>query len=147
MSVRCTVSGRLRPRAEDAARRATSIVLGELSAAFQQSFTAQAWAWPRPTVRSNGSTVGSPRNIIDTANLRQSHSWRQTGPYRAEYIWSAQYATAVHDGAVVGRKTRTVMPARPWTRAVMGLENVDGIQRFPLDSRLRDVWMAYMRSG
>lgn len=147
MSVRCTVTGSLRQRADDAARRASQIVLGELSAALQQSFTAQAWQWPRPTVRSNGSTASSPRNLIDTANLRQSHQWQLDGPFRAVYIWRARYATVVHDGAVVGRRRRTMLPPRPWTRAVIGTERVDGIEPFPLERRLRDVWLGYMRAG
>jgi hypothetical protein len=147
MSVRVGVSGSLRALAEDSARRATQIVMGELSAALQQSFTAPVWAWPRPTVRSGGVTVGSPRNIIDTATLRQSHTWAMSGPYQATYSWSAQYASVVHDGAVVGRKVRTILPARPWTRAVIGTERVSGIDPFPLDHRLRDVWLGYMRRG
>lgn len=145
MSTTVRVEGSLRAQAEQAARRATSIVFGELSAAFQQSFTAQAWAWPRPTVRTGGVVAGSPRNIIDTANLRQTHSWRQSGPFQATYTWSAEYATAVHDGARL--RNGTVLPARPWTRAVMGQEDVGGVAVYDLGGRLRNVWLGYMRSG
>ena len=146
MSVTCKVEGSLRAQADQAARRASEVVLGELSAAFQQSFTAEAWAWPRQTVRSNGLTVGSPRNLIDTANLRQSHNWALDSPFQATYRWSAQYATAVHEGAVLGTRVRTVLPARPWTRAVMGTERVSGITPYPFEHRLRNVWIGYMRA-
>jgi hypothetical protein len=142
VTVRMDSSGG-RARAEAAARRATQVVMGELSAAFQQSFTAVAWNWPRQTVRSNGSIVGSPRNLIDTANLRQSHSWQMTGPYQATFRWSASYATAVHEGAVLRGGTR--LPPRPWCRATTGQENVDGVVVYNLDDRLRNVWMGYMR--
>lgn len=145
MSVTCRVQGSLRAQADAAARRATQVVMGELSAAFQQSFTAVAWSWPRPTVRSNGAIVGSPRNIIDTANLRQSHSWQLTGPFQATYLWSAEHATAAFNGAVL--RNGTILPARPLQRAVMGLESVSNVQTYPLEDRLRNVWLGYMRSG
>jgi hypothetical protein len=145
VTVRLDSSG-ARARAEAAARRATQVVMGELSAAFQQSFTAVAWNWPRQTVRSNGSIVGSPRNTIDTALLRQSHRWQMTGPYQATFYWgggSVQYASAVFNGAVLRNGTR--LPARPLQRAVMGQENVDGVVVYNLDDRLRNVWMGYLR--
>lgn len=152
MSVRVTVTsnGNLRARAEAAARRATEIVMGELEGAFQQSLTARAWEWPRETVRSNGSKIGSPRNLIDTANLRQSGSFRMTGPYQATYRWSANYATAVHEGAWIypwGNRDadRVYLPPRPWTRAVLGQENVAGIRPFPVGDRLRNVWLAQLQ--
>jgi hypothetical protein len=143
VSITCRVEGSLRAQAERSAQRASAIVFGELSAAFQQSFTANVWQWPRQTVRGGGAIAGSPRNIIDTANLRQSHSWQQNGPYVASYLWSAVYATPVHEGAVIGR---TILPPRPWTRAVMGTERVAGLEPFPFEKRLRDVWMGYMRA-
>jgi len=153
MSVRVQVStGNLRARADEAARRASQIVMGELFAAFQQSFTAKAWAWPRQSERSNGSMVGSPRNLIDTANLRQSGSWQMIGPYTARFTWSANYATAVHEGAMIfpwGNRdaARVQLPPRPWTRAVLGQENVGGIRVYPFGDRLQNVWLAKFKAG
>lgn len=151
MSVRVTVtqSTNLQALAEAAAQRATEIVMGELFAAFQQSFTAQAWDWPRETKRTAG-TVGSPRNIIDTGSLRQSGTWQMTGPYQATFKWSANYATAVHEGALIypwGNRNaaRVQLPARPWTRAVLGQENVSGIRTYNVGQRLKDVWLAKLR--
>jgi hypothetical protein len=151
MSVRVTVtqSTNLQALAEAAAQRATEIVMGELFAAFQQSFTAQAWNWPRETKRTVG-TVGSPRNIIDTGSLRQSGTWQMTGPYQATFKWSANYATAVHEGARIrpwGNRNAALvqLPARPWTRAVLGQENVSGIQTYNAADRLRNVWLAQLR--
>lgn len=151
MSVRVTVTtGNLRLKAEQAARRASEIVMKELYAAFQQSFTAKAWEWPRQTVRSNGSTVGSPRNLIDIGNLRQSGSYQMTGPHQATFRWSANYATAVHEGAHIfpwGNRdaTRVYLPPRPWTRAVLGQEQAPGIQPFPVAERLRNVWLVQLK--
>lgn len=150
MSIRVTVSsGNIRARAEQAARRASQIVMGELFAALQQSFTAQSWEWPRETQRTKG-TAGSPRNLIDTGNLRQTGSYRMTGPYQATFKWSADYATAVHEGAWIypwGNRDadRVYLPPRPWTRAVLGQENVPGVVTYDVGERLRNVWLAQLR--
>jgi hypothetical protein len=150
MSVRVTVqSGNLAKLAEQAAQRATQIVMGELNNAFQQSLSAQAWEWPRPTKRTVG-TVTSPRNILDTGNLRDTNSWQMSGPYEATFKWSAQYATGVHEGYVTklrgGRQgPGLLVPARPWTRAVLGQENVSGIVTYDIGDRLKNVWLAQLR--
>jgi hypothetical protein len=150
MSVKVTVNtGNLQQMAEQAAQRATEIVMGELFAAFQQSFTAQAWDWPRTTQRTVG-TVGSPRNLIDTGSLRQSGSFQKSGPYQATFKWSANYATAVHEGALIypwGNRNaqRVQLPARPWTRAVLGQETANGVVVYNVGQRLRDVWLTQLR--
>jgi hypothetical protein len=153
--------------AEQAAARATEVVAGELFAAFQQSFTAKAWPWPRalPTRQLKGATVaekaasynrgegtdpGSPRNLIDTGNLRQSGTWQMTGRFEATYTWNASYALAIHDGAMIfpwGRRDvpRVQLPARPWTRAVLAQENVPGIEVYDVGQRLKDVWLQQLR--
>lgn len=150
MSINVRVTSNLSSKARDAARRATEIVMGELYAAFQQSFTAKAWDWPRETQRTAGAPVGSPRNIIDTGNLRQSGSYQMTGPYQATFKWSAQYATAVHEGAYIfpwGNRDaeRIYLPPRPWTRAVLGKEEVAGIKVYKTADRLKNVWLASLK--
>ena len=171
MSVKVTVSQstNLQAMAEAAAQRATQIVMAELSAAFDQSFTAAAWDWPRslPTRKLSGATLAekirsynagqgitppNPRNLIDNGNpgLRGSASWQMTGPYQATFNWSADYATAVHEGASIypwGNRNaaRVQLPARPWTRAVLGQENVPGIRVYNAADRLRNVWLAQLR--
>lgn len=146
MSIKVKVdSGDLARRAEQAAERAVEIVMGELYAAFQESFDFKAWDWPRPTDRTAGPTVTSPRNLIDVGNLRQTGSFQLKGKYQATYKWSAIYATAVHEGAVLSNGT--TLPARPWTRAVLGQEQVSAIKPFPLQKRLKDVWIAKFRAG
>lgn len=162
MSVKVTVSGGgMSGRAEAAAQKATQAVMRELFGAMQQSFTAKAWEWPNETIRGGsrkgttrktksgrGFKVGSPRNIIDLGNLRQSGFWTLNG-YTATFSWSANYAAAVHEGY---RRFRadgsfSTWPARPWTRAVLGRVNVPGIAPFPLSQRLKDVWLSYFKAG
>jgi hypothetical protein len=173
MSIRVTVTGGLRARAEAAAQKASEIVMKELAAAFDQSFAAKAWTWPRdlPTRKLNGDTVskkaasyrrgeglraGNPRNLIDVGNLRQSASYRMTGPYQATFKWSAPYATFVHEGGYIwawGRRpplkgARAVYaPPRPWTRAVLGQENVSGIRTYDVGDRLKNVWLVQLKKA
>lgn len=169
MSIRVSVTGGgLADRADQAARKATEAVMREVFAAFQQSFTAKAWDWPwdLPTRKLKGDTLkkkiasyrkgeglraGNPRNLIDGSNLRQSGYYELTGPYSARFTWSAEYATAVHEGATIrpwGNKNRTVnLPARPWTSAVLGRIRVPGIEPFPINKRMKDMWLAYFRSA
>jgi len=108
--------------------------LAELFGRYQASFNPSAWNWPRETQRRVG-TVGSPRNIVDTGTLRQSGTYTFSDSYSMEARWSANYATAVHEGARL--RNGTILPARPWTDAVRGTVQVSGITPFPLGDRLR----------
>ena len=169
MSIKVRVdSAGLYRRAEQAAERATEIVMGELRGAFQQSFTAKTWDWPRdlPTRKLEGATLaekianynagkgiraGSPRNLIDEGNLRRNSSWEMTGKYQAKFTWSSDYANLMHEGGWIypwgNKNARSIIPARPWTRAVLGTENVSAIKPFPFQKRLKDVWMAKFKAG
>lgn len=96
----------------------------------QEHITDERWDWPRETVRSDGSIVGSPRDAVDTGRLRDS----QTQPFyqstsaglKATITWAPvgedgkEYALAVHNGEVDGG---VVKPGRPWTETA--LEAVD----------------------
>ena len=101
---------------------------------YQASFNPSAWNWPRETKRRVG-TVGSPRNIVDIGTLRQSGTYTFPDAYSMEARWSAQYATAVHEGARL--RNGTILPARPWTDAVRGTVQAPGITPFPLGQRLQ----------
>lgn len=175
MSIKVTVEmGDMLQRAERAAEEATRAVMAELNAAFVQSFTAEAWNWPRdlPTrklgtkggatlreklesyQKGEGIKAGNPRNIIDEGNLRRSGVWEMTDKFQATFRWggTANYAAAVHEGARIypwgNRKARRVLlPARPWTSAVLGTVRVPGIEPFPFGERLRNVWLVKFKSG
>jgi hypothetical protein len=167
IKVRVESSG-LAKRAEAAAERAMQMVMGELFGAMQESFDAKAWDWPRdlPTRKLDGATLaekianynagkgiraGSPRNLIDEGNLRRTGSFRMQGKYQAKFTWSSEYATLMHEGGWIrpwgNENARSIIPARPWTRAVLGTENVSAIKPFPIDKRLKDVWLAKFRSS
>lgn len=106
----------------------------ELIGRYQESFDATAWPWPRETRRRVG-TVGSPRNITDIGTLKQSFHYSSPNPYVLEARWSANYATAVHEGARL--RNGTILPARPWTSAVNGTVQASGIPAYPLGDKLQ----------
>lgn len=108
--------------------------LAELFGRYQESFNPSAWNWPRETKRRVG-TVSSPRNIVDIGTLRQSGHYTFPDAYSMEAKWSAQYATAVHEGARL--RNGTILPARPWTDAVRGTVQASGITPFPLGVKLQ----------
>lgn len=57
----------------DQAFRVTANALADAS---KDALKTARWSWPGSTVRTNGQTVGSPRNIVDTGRLLGS----QRGP-------------------------------------------------------------------
>jgi hypothetical protein len=89
-----------------------------LARRFTAEIRAEKWTWPRDP---------SPRDIVDTGNLAKSlrivRSTRLDGSPEIQFLWSAPYAPAVHDGAVFKRTDAegnpVTMPARPWTRPVL----------------------------
>jgi len=86
-----------------------------LNPAFAKELTSRKWDWPGETKRENGEVVSSPRDIVDTGELRRSYVGKREGPFEHSHSWSnIEYGMAVHEGADFsdGRK----MPARPWTR-------------------------------
>lgn len=40
----------------------------------QEIIETPMWEWPRETVRQNGTVVGSPRDIVDMGELRDSYT-------------------------------------------------------------------------
>ena len=168
MSINVKVNSSLRGRADEAARKAAEATFRELFQEFQRSLDYKAWNWPwnLPTRGLGGDTLtkklanynagkgklaGNPRNINDFGTLGQSGSWQMTGPYSAQFKWSAKYATAVHEGATIrawgNESAPRDLPARPWTSAVLGRVQVPGIKPFPLEQRLRDVWLARFKAS
>ncbi len=106
------------------ALKAFDLTAQEVDAAFRQALTRKVWSYPRKTKRFGGSVgrgrtvkevASSPRNIVDSGTLAASQRREKEGNgYR--WTWGTKYAAAVHEGYVKGG---TIVPARPWTRAVL----------------------------
>ena len=136
MSIRVetTVSGPGPGELNGAVQEIVKNTFAELFGRYQASFNPSAWPWPRETQRRVGK-VGTPRNIVDRGSLRQSGNYTFSDPYTMEARWSADYATAVHEGARL--RNGTILPARPWTDAVRGTVQASGITPYPLGERLQ----------
>jgi hypothetical protein len=135
----------LAQQAEKAAAVAAKVVFSEMNGRFQEAIGSKVWQWPRETTRSNGRSVGSPRTIVDTGALRQSNVFAVSN-YSAVFRWTVDYASFVHEGAMVypygdTQRQRVYTPPRPWTAAVLGTEKVSGLEPYDYRQRFKDVWL------
>lgn len=104
-------------RIEDALQEAWDDLSAHLGRRFTREISAEQWEWPREP---------SPRDIVDTGNLRRSlRITRGLNPQALEtfFDWTAPYAAVVHDGAVFkavdAQGNPRTLTARPWTRPVL----------------------------
>lgn len=84
-----------------------------LPANFDAEMINAKWQWSGTTVRRNGSTVTSPRNLVDTGELIDSYYRRKEGSSRYVHGWAARHALPNHEGAQL-RNGGIIYP-RPWT--------------------------------
>lgn len=121
-----------------AAERAMKEVAAELDGRYTEAISGTNWAWPRQSKRGvSGSSLtevarnwrrakfdtNAPRSIVDSGDLKSSGSFSVSG-LSAEWFWTVEYAAAVHDGAWVypwanNKAKKMLLPARPWTEAVL----------------------------
>lgn len=153
----------------NAARIGFAQVATELVGRFDDSLSGNYWPWGGPTPRfgsSTGSTLaqaaenwntwatgkgngkapqsiaGSPRNIIDSGDLKQSRQFdfnRQA--MVAKYSWNVDYAAAVYFGATFHpfqNQTKTVTtPGRPWVAAVLEGGTAGSVPVYPVAENLK----------
>lgn len=159
-------------KASRAAEEATKVVAFELNGAFQDALGSKVWSWPRVTIRKSsydrngrrafrtveidgvkqrvqGFPVSSPRNIVDRGTLRASNSFAVSGTL-VTFRWAVGYATAVHDGARIypfGDRSReqVLLPARPWTSAVLGTLIIPGLDPYPYRETFRAAFISAFR--
>lgn len=134
-----TITRNLQALARAANEAAQRAITAELGTRFQQAIRTPAYGWPRNTLRQNGQLVGSPRDIVDTGTLAQQQQAPQISGTQAAYRWTAPYSPYVHEG--VRLRGGGIMPARPWTGAVLGTERIDGIEPYNFRERFRSVWL------
>jgi len=121
-----------------ATERAMKEVAAELDGRYTDAISGTNWVWPRQSKRGVGGstlsevarnwrskpfTTGSPRSIVDSGNLQGSSTHSVNG-LSAEWVWTVEYAAAVHDGAWIypwsnEKAKKMLLPARPWTEAVL----------------------------
>jgi len=95
-----------------AAKRAFDKTAQDFAIAQQEQMDAEVYDWPRTTERSSGEVVSSPRDIVDTGELKESLEVSEVSRFQYEYYYPPDYAAIVHEGGKTasGRE----YPARPW---------------------------------
>lgn len=72
---------------------------------FIEAMSKDVYAWP---------LAPSPRDIVDTGQLRASQSFEFKGKLTAVFTWNTEYANAVYYGVVL--KNGRILPGRPWVQ-------------------------------
>ena len=110
---------------QKASRKALKEVVPELDRQFTEEIQTVKWGWPRETDRKNGSTVTSPRDIVDMGDLMRSQQNRRINDFHHRWVWDVEYSSVVHNGAVL--KQGGNYPARPWTKTAIRVIDPDKI--------------------
>lgn len=113
-------------------------VINQLNPALDAAMDASIWDWSGTTMRKNGTTVGSPRNIVDTGELKRSKAVKvahfpNSSAFSIRY--SAPHANIVYHGGAIqpygNKNAPTVfLPGRPWVGAL--LQGTHGLDKFDL---------------
>ena len=77
----------------------------------REAFDKSEWGWNKVTHRRNGDVVSSPRNIVDSGELRDSQQEPQIVGLTARITWDSDHAAPVFLGAVYHQRSCT-LPAR-----------------------------------
>lgn len=89
-------------------------MVGEFAQEINFQIEDTKWDWPRETVRKNGSVVGSPRDIVDKGDLKNSQFIEDVSDTFRIVGYTAEHAPLVHEGYEIERNDGTVtdVPAR-----------------------------------
>lgn len=94
------------------------------------------FSWPRQTRRRNGSTVGSPRDIVDTGNFLRSQRRDYPDATTLRFTWDAKsdkgfmYAGIILTGYTTSKGTP--VPGRNWIKPAL--------DKFPLNEFFIRKW-------
>jgi hypothetical protein len=106
-------------------------VVPAFDSALTQALSARVYQWPNRTVRRNGRTVSSPRDIIDTGDLDSSQQLTRESRFVWRWDWTAAHALFVHEGVTL--RNGTDLPARRWT--VRAVEQFKPVAKFAKEVR------------
>ena len=79
---------------------------------LKASIATQQFDWPNVTLRKNRSTVGSPRDIIDTGAFIRSQERAMLNATTCLFTWNVPYSSLILTGYVT--KKGNQMPGRDW---------------------------------
>jgi hypothetical protein len=123
--------------------RGGKYVQQDLRAALDLALESPSWSWPRETLRVNGSTAGTSRDIIDTGKLKSSLKFTEKNAQTKTGItitYTTPYAAMVHYGGAMQpygnpRAATVIIPGRPWVTAVM--TGTHGFEKFDANEAYR----------
>lgn len=113
---------------------------------LDEAMDESTWNWKGTTFRANGTTVSSPRNIVDTGELKRSKKLStKFGSTQATYTvkYTAPYAKLVHYGGYItpyGRgRNQVYIPGRPWIDLIFREDsNFGDSDRFDFLGEIKD---------
>jgi hypothetical protein len=79
----------------DSINKALSIAAFAVADASTEAIETERWDWDNETTRSDGSVVGTPRDIVDTGKLRDSQTVT-IGDTSITIEYTADHAAVVH---------------------------------------------------
>lgn len=96
-------------------------MVGEFAQEINFQIEDTKWDWPRETVRKNGTVVGSPRDIVDKGDLKNSQFIEDVSDVYKLIGYTAEHAPLVHEGYEIERNDGTVtdVPARRFIDAAI----------------------------
>lgn len=121
-------------------------MVGEFAQEINFQIEDTKWDWPRETVRKNGTVVGSPRDIVDKGDLKNSQFIEDVSDVYKLIGYTAEHAPLVHEGYEIERNDGTVtdVPARRFIDAA--IEDYNPIEAYSeiLKGKLND-WIRIKR--
>jgi len=89
-------------------------MVGEFAQEINFQIEDTKWDWPRETVRKNSTVVGSPRDIVDKGDLKNSQFIEDVSDVYKLIGYTAEHAPLVHEGYEIERNDGKVtdVPAR-----------------------------------
>lgn len=103
---------------------------------LKEEIKAAQFAWPRQTRRRNGTTVGSPRDIVDTGNFLRSQRREYPDATTLRFTWDAKsedgfmYAGLILTGYTTSKGTP--VPGRNWIKPAL--------DKYPLNTFFIEQW-------
>lgn len=101
-----------------------------LGTQFKEEIRAAQYDWPRETRRRNGSTAGSPRDIVDTGAFLRSQVRRRDSPTQIRFIWGNSSVT--YAGYILNGIPERNYPPRDWI--------TPALEKHPMDRFFSQYW-------
>lgn len=114
--------------------RGLSLFAQDLNSFLRDAIESPLYPWPGFTQRRSGERVGSPRNIVDLGEFRDSQQYSFPSPLTILFEWTAEHSVLVFAGFTT-RAGNTYPPRNPVLQVVNTVDLAGA-----LASRLREVF-------